>query len=211
MKTFGELCLVWVAALMSACAVPDLPEPRKSTPSLSTDDVDVMRSVLNALVRPGPARMIRAPDRNRAVPTEPVRPILVFNRTMAVCAADPMAFAPGLPGCLVRTLFHRMEATSGLLNREATSLKLRNSEPRPIGGPLRGDVILIEALANSRDVGSVMRQFPGSVIVSFSSPAYRDGDTAVIFYRRLHARHGFLRLERSSAGWSIVGDMTEME
>ena len=199
-----------VAMLVGVCACESTELPAISAPELSItdDDRDVLKAVLDQVVRRTRDRMI---ELGRANPRESSAPpsalILLFDSTVAWCAHGPIGTSFDARGCIgpheIR-LLRDPASRSGVLAQGAFAT--RNSRSMSIVSTLGDDVVLVPSVIarNQAQFHALHGAYPaGSAIVSFSAPAYINA-SAVVFYRYVYTGGGFVHLARRDGQWVVT-------
>lgn len=194
--------------LLLACQPSEIPPVSAPNPTVTDDDREVMRAVLDQLLRPRRDYMIQLGRGDLG--KQPVRTtasFLVVDSTTAWCQSDKPTPHPEIRGCIgsqVLQHLRRLPQMSGPV--PASVFSTRNARSLPIGGTLGDDVVFMpsDTVKTPSALSRFRRAYPlGSAVVEFSAPSYL-GTSAVIFYRYFDESGGFVLLTRRDGEWSIV-------
>jgi hypothetical protein len=194
--------------LLLACQSSEIPPVSAPNPTVTDDDREVMRAVLDQLLRPRRDYMIQLGRGDLG--KQPVRTaasFLVVDSTIAWCESDKPTPPPEIRDCIgseVLEHLRRLPQMSGQV--PASVFSTRNARSLPIGGTLGADVVFMPSATAKTysDLSRFRRDYPpGSAVVEFSAPAYL-GTSAVIFYRHFDESGGFVHLVRRDGVWSIL-------
>ena len=196
------------SSLLLACQSTEVPPVSAPNPTLTDDDREVMRAVLDQLLRPRRDHMIqlgRGDLGKQAVRT--TASFLVVDSTTAWCESDKPTRPPEIRECIEREVLRylsRLPQMSGPVS--ASVFSTRNARSLPIGGTIGDDVVFMPSatLKTHSGVQSFRRGYPlGSAVVEFSAPVYL-ATSAVIYYRYFDDSGGFVQLVRRDGVWSIL-------
>jgi len=210
MKDTATIAVICSTLLLVACQAPELPEVSKPVKRLDSDDLAVMKAVLDDFLRPE-----RDPSIQRAMaspkPVPRTTRFLMFDWTVAVCERQPLPGAV-LPGCIDdHWLRHLASATSAPTLSAATRAKKLNARSLPIIGLLADDVIYIPAGINVADLDELTRKYQSGSVIALSAPVYLEPRTALIAYRDFWNSTGFARLTRTSGKWNVASHSGSLE
>lgn len=195
----GVLAAIGILPL-AACQSPPLPAPTRQDIHITDDDRQVMRTVIDRLVR------------HPVASSTPPRLILLFDSTFEMCPWTGAAYTRSRAGCIPLNELDDLYALSLQAPRRAEALfRDLNATMLPIGPMIAGDVLQIPA-ATRMSVGEIRRTYPSaSALVAFSRPVYPADRTAVIFFRSFQDSLGFVHMERRRESWSIVSTKLGIE
>ena len=198
MRSGLRICALALSFACGACGQPLPPPVARSVPSLETDDLSVMKGVLDDV------RQRRGAGR-----------FLVVDTTTAVCEGKVDLFGAPPGGCLSPK---SVDSVSKVLepgrSRIATlDFEARNASRLPIAGTLGPDVTYISGtLTDFVSMRDLLAQHPGSAVVTFSAPSYPAPRVAVMIYRVRDAENGAVRLEQQADGrWTVADRYGAME
>jgi hypothetical protein len=161
---FVKVSLLGIGAvLFVACQSPDLPPISRPDPQV-TDDLGVMKAVLDQRLWPSRDRMIELGRRGVVRPQSPLTAFsLIIDSTIASCEANPLGSPQPIRGCIGSHLleyFGRLPQASGHVT-EVTFMH-RNAQSLAIRGGLGDDVVYIPSatITTATDLRAFRRRYP---------------------------------------------------
>lgn len=185
--------IVACVVLAAACGTPETPHVSTRSAALTTDDLAVMKAVLDGFVRQG-----RSSPANTSV--------VVFGSTLRACPTSaPTSTTLALPDCVDEGWLQYLNPLVGSPSGPGVEAwRRRNVNSVAISGGLGDRVIYAPATLDRGDrLLAFARQHDAAAIVELSAPAYGSG-SAVVAYRDFHHGLSFVRLQGSSDRWKVV-------
>jgi hypothetical protein len=185
--------LVGCLVLFTACGTRQVPPPSAPVARLTTDDLAVMRAVLDGFVQ-------------RKIPLPANASLVVFGLTMPVCptfASTSLA----LPDCVDRSWLAYLAPLMGTASGAAATI-FEKANATSIARPYRraGDHVIYSPsnVDRAQQLLAFADQYAPVAVGEFSLPAYVRRGAAVIAYRYFHNGLGFVLLHGSGDEWKVA-------
>jgi len=176
---------------------------------VSADDRAIMSAVLDGALRAERDSSIR---RGHRTPPDPALPtgalFLVFDSTVPACS--PGSLSPGnrILGCFdvlrEQRLFDELACDQDSRTAGAT-LTRRNERSRAIRGSLGEDVVFVssDTVDSPTRYSELLRRYPISQVVTFSTPIYVKRGVGVVYYRAFNQGFGFTCVVQRENRWYV--------